>query len=114
MNASTDIVLAPGQDTPVELARRKGNFSTSAEWSSVVTPHCMYPNQPIEVHVMNQLPELLTPKEAAIALRVVPRTITNFLARGVLEKVTLSKRCIRIPRESVLRAMAVTKHGGEK
>lgn len=59
----------------------------------------------------HQLPELLTPKEAAIALRVVPRTITNFLARGVLEKVTLSQRCIRIPRASVLRAMGTTKPG---
>ncbi len=59
----------------------------------------------------HQLPELLTPKEAAIALRVVPRTITNFIARGVLKKVVLSKRCIRIPRESVLLALGATKPG---
>ena len=56
---------------------------------------------------MNQQPpELLTLAETANMLRVSTRTVTNLISRGVLDKVALSKRCVRIRRDSVMSALA--------
>lgn len=61
---------------------------------------------PVEVNVNLHTPEFLTLAETANMLRVSTRTVTNLINRGVLEKVALSKRCVRIHRDSLMSALA--------